>query len=248
MLLLQTLCERYWNDLHPQLEQEQGQEANEPRDAAEGRANILRWLDQKLIPTLRQAPMIAAEDGGNYTWTAWEQAAQAGNADDVVVAALTATPSSLLSEQRTALQDALKTIELTQQTFDNHLGTAAPRLDLLANQVSDILQVLQSELQKREPAPPPPAVEPAPPPLEPPPATPRFRNRADAYACLAEAAAYLAEVEPHSPTPYLVKRAVEWGNMNTGALYQELFIRLGGQLSIFDMVGSDMLTAPPQQR
>lgn len=258
MLLLHTLCERYWNALHPQLEQEseheqepeqeQQQQRGQQREPAAGRANIIRWLDQKLVPTLRLAPMIAAENGNSYTWTDWEQGVQAGDAHSPIAAALTATPSSLLSEQRTALQDALKTIGLTQQTFDDHLGAAAPRLDLLSSQVSDILRVLQTELQKREPAT---VIEPSPvpaPDAPAPPPAPRFRNRADAYACLAEAAAYLAEVEPHSPTPYLVKRAVEWGNMNTGALYQELFIRLGGQLSIFDMVGSDMLTAPPPRK
>jgi type VI secretion system protein ImpA len=34
-----------------------------------------------------------------------------------------------------------------------------------------------------------------------------------------------------------VRRATEWGSLNTVELYQELFLRLGGQLNIFEMLG-----------
>lgn len=47
-------------------------------------------------------------------------------------------------------------------------------------------------------------------------------SRADAYRRLNEAAEYLLRTEPHSPTPYLVRRAVAWGNMTLAELLQEL--------------------------
>lgn len=46
-------------------------------------------------------------------------------------------------------------------------------------------------------------------------------SRADAYYRLAEAAEYLIRTEPHSPVPYLVKRAVQWGNMSLAELLYE---------------------------
>jgi predicted component of type VI protein secretion system len=46
-------------------------------------------------------------------------------------------------------------------------------------------------------------------------------SRADAYYRLAEAAEYLLRTEPHSPVPYLVKRAVQWGNMSLAELLYE---------------------------
>jgi type VI secretion system protein ImpA len=46
-------------------------------------------------------------------------------------------------------------------------------------------------------------------------------SRADAYYRLAEAAEYLMRTEPHSPVPYLVKRAVQWGNMSLAELLYE---------------------------
>ena len=60
-----------------------------------------------------------------------------------------------------------------------------------------------------------------------------IRNRTDAYRRLSEAADYLLRTEPHSPTPYLVKRAVEWGNMSLPELLQQI-VRNEGELSEID--------------
>ena len=46
---------------------------------------------------------------------------------------------------------------------------------------------------------------------------------------LAEAADYLARTEPHSPTPYLVRRAIAWGSMSLEQLLPEM-IRNGNEL------------------
>ncbi len=53
--------------------------------------------------------------------------------------------------------------------------------------------------------------------------------RAEAYAQLARAAALLQELEPHSPIPYLVNRAVALGRMPFPQLMEQL-IRDGGIL------------------
>ncbi|MCW2249426.1 type VI secretion system ImpA family protein [Azospirillum fermentarium] len=47
-------------------------------------------------------------------------------------------------------------------------------------------------------------------------------SREDAYRRLTEAADYLLRTEPHSPVPYLIKRAVAWGRMDLSELLQEL--------------------------
>jgi len=57
-----------------------------------------------------------------------------------------------------------------------------------------------------------------------------IRSRAEAYQRLAEAAEYLMRTEPHSPAPYLVKRAIAWGNMTLDQLLPEL-IRNDGTLT-----------------
>lgn len=41
-----------------------------------------------------------------------------------------------------------------------------------------------------------------------------IENREQAYAILGDVANYLERIEPHSPTPYLIRRAITWGGMN----------------------------------
>ncbi|HEX8451250.1 MAG TPA: type VI secretion system protein TssA [Longimicrobium sp.] len=54
------------------------------------------------------------------------------------------------------------------------------------------------------------------------PAGPSIRGRDEAYALLEAAAGYLGRTEPHSPTPWLVRRAVAWGGMELGELLETL--------------------------
>jgi type VI secretion system protein ImpA len=43
--------------------------------------------------------------------------------------------------------------------------------------------------------------------------------------------------EPHSPTPYLVKRAVSWGNMTLNELLQELVSEEHDLEQIYKLLG-----------
>lgn len=60
-----------------------------------------------------------------------------------------------------------------------------------------------------------------------------IRSRAEAYWRLSEAAEYLLRTEPHSPTPYLVRRAVEWGSMNLFDLLRQI-VRNDGEMQEID--------------
>lgn len=65
-------------------------------------------------------------------------------------------------------------------------------------------------------------------------------NREDAYALLARAAAYLREHEPHSPTPYLIERALTWGRMPLRELMDEVLSEDGGMRWYAAMLGLDI--------
>ena len=58
----------------------------------------------------------------------------------------------------------------------------------------------------------------------------RIKTRAEAYSILEEIAAFLHHTDPHSPTPYLIWRAVSWGEMHFDELLPEL-VRDNGELS-----------------
>lgn len=60
-----------------------------------------------------------------------------------------------------------------------------------------------------------------------------IRSRAEAYRRLSEAADYLLRTEPHSPTPYLVRRAVEWGGMSLHEVLQQI-VRNDGEMQEID--------------
>ena len=64
-----------------------------------------------------------------------------------------------------------------------------------------------------------------------------IRSRREAYRMLSEAADYLLMHEPHSPTPYLVKRAVSWGNMTLNELLQELVSEEHDLRQIYKLLG-----------
>lgn len=62
-------------------------------------------------------------------------------------------------------------------------------------------------------------------------------SREEAYRLLEIAATYLQRTEPHSPTPYLVQRAVNWGRLPLPELMLEI-VREEGDLSrYFSMLG-----------
>lgn len=57
-----------------------------------------------------------------------------------------------------------------------------------------------------------------------------IESRAHAYRLLEFVARYLEENEPHCPTPYLLKRAVSWGQMPLADLTREI-VRTEGDLT-----------------
>ena len=64
-----------------------------------------------------------------------------------------------------------------------------------------------------------------------------IRSREEAYRRLSEAANFLLRTEPHSPTPYLVMRAVAWGGMPLAALLQELVHSEGDLKQLYNLLG-----------
>jgi type VI secretion system protein ImpA len=67
-----------------------------------------------------------------------------------------------------------------------------------------------------------------------------IRGRADAYRMLLTAAQYLKQIEPHSPTSYLVMKAVSWGDKSLDDLLRE-FVREGLNLeALFTFLGIEL--------
>lgn len=65
----------------------------------------------------------------------------------------------------------------------------------------------------------------------------RWRNRREAYATLEALADYLGEVEPHSPTPFLIRRAANWGRMTLPEVVAEIIREEGDASRLFQVLG-----------
>lgn len=62
-------------------------------------------------------------------------------------------------------------------------------------------------------------------------------DRKQAYAALVSIASYLQSVEPHSPTPYLIQRAVELGQMSLPDMIKEVNTSAGSLDRFFELLG-----------
>ena len=63
------------------------------------------------------------------------------------------------------------------------------------------------------------------------------QTRDQAYQALDSIAAYLHRTEPHSPTPYLIKRAVNWGRMPLPELMAEVIREEGDLNKLINLLG-----------
>lgn len=254
LVLIREICTRYWDDIHP----------SAADGDVEHRANIVGSIADKNLRALRLAPLIGIDGNRPYCWADWERAYRneqlrpAQGKTDVELegvslqelqSALGAAATDGFIELRNHLSMGLQAIEALSAALDPLFGDQAPSMSNMAELLEQMRSLVDGELHKRgvEPHGAAPETDMAAPETEhvvEREATPErtiagsaLRERADAYAKLAETAEILMRLEPHSPVPYLVRRATEWGRLNTAELYQELFLRLGGQINIFEVLG-----------
>ena len=151
--------------------------------------------------------------------------------------------------------DASATLRLLVERLDGQLGQDSPSLARLQAMVDAIATACTALLQEI-PAPVVEAPAPAAAPAEsadtattaPAAATPApavaaaapasgFINREHAYQVLDAAARYLAEIEPHSPTPYLIRRAAQLGQMSLPQMLAEVTADAGSLDKFFSLLG-----------
>lgn len=245
--LIDALLLQYGERLHPQ--------------DSEHRINLLLWIGQKLLPPLRRVMITATGSGHEYAWNDWEQAQRneqlraslgkqrEGEIEGATLAdvgaALACTPDARIVFLRDCLRDGIVALPSLERTLDAQFGDDAPGLSVMRNLLERIEVVVVAEARRRGVVTPVRSDEDATPmpddsgqgddsAMGSPSGT---LDRREVYAALAEIAHALETIEPHSPVPYLIRRAVAWGGLNTAQLYSEVFVRCGGQINIFELLG-----------
>lgn len=245
--LMAELCARFWETLHPELE----------AGDCEARVSPVVWVNEKLSLKIKLLAVSAPQAGEvpAYSYADWESAAHLENLSKRDPKALQnaeargqVTPakfhtSVMLTERNFYAElyaDAASALEACgslEGVLAELCGpAAAPSLghfreavegvrrlahDVLASRPAADYELEAGESQyvygeEEEAAPGWSSGAP-------------IRSRAEAYQRLAEAADYLLRTEPHSPTPYLVRRAVEWGSMSLHEVLQQL-VRNDGEM------------------
>jgi type VI secretion system protein ImpA len=185
--------------------------------------------------------------------------------DDMNASAQGKSLAALVS-MRSRLQHAAARWDTLAEMLDARMGVNAPSVARVAEMLRRLERAAHSLTGGREPAPPAqtavaaPAGQPASAPANEPnrslsmvsatsqqapaPGEPEsilrpgaIANRDEAYRLLETVAAYLQKTEPHSPTPYLIKRAVAWGRMSLADLMQEVVREEGDITRFFSLLG-----------
>jgi type VI secretion system protein ImpA len=217
--LLREMVEQCWDRIWPPLEE----------GDLEVRASPFNWLDEadrgaRFPTTLRKVPFVTGPEG-RYGWLEWRQS-QDGKGDvsrEVFDQAVAATSAEDVDTALADLNEALAEMSQLAQLLDDKLGKGvAPAFTGMRQAAEEARGLLTDILQRKRPAS---ALESDSSGDGSGAATgaPRaVTSRAEAYRQLAHAAAVLQELEPHSPIPYLVQRAVELGSLPFPQLIRQL--------------------------
>ena len=222
LALLRRLVEECWDRLFPPIEEEED---------AEVRAAAFTWLSDpdrgsRFPHTLRAVGLVGAGDA-TLGWKDWKvgQTPPKDANDKKPAEAKAAFEKAILNTPRAACQDAVDDLKAAQaeldaldRLLDATMGRQAPALSGVREALGQCATLAEQVLAQKGPAPaappapegPPPAADDAPAPAAAP-AAPKPTNRAQLYQQIAETSAALKKLEPHSPIPYLLERAVELG-------------------------------------
>jgi len=265
-LLIQQMCEHYWDDMYPQMID----------GDVEFRTNPLSWINYKLTPVIKSLPITQAKlDGNELSWNDWESAQHFekvkqqnqqkndwnGASTQEFKQRLAATANEHFFKIITEIGDALQAMEQLQTWLDDCCGNDSPSFSDLTGILHQINDMATQELGRRGVV-----------------FTTQENGqntteegssndgsndgigdsesgggnggsgnggsnsgalitREDAFAALLRAADFLIKDDPHSMVPYLVYTACDWGKLSAPELYQEIFLEKGGQINVFEIMG-----------
>lgn len=242
--LVAGLCERYPEALHPQAEEGDQSWRVTPLDwLARTYASVLHTR----VPVFDNE----GGDFATFTLHDWQQLQHQQVMSTDSKAAKAAAEAAHLRQQKlnervrdvpiaawlrkkASLEAGLADLQRLDQWSDDWLGDIAPSYSPLREVILAQVALVQGFIDMHPQRPSPLAPEPLPTAVE---AlqtdneevevnrtvdAQNLSNRDEAYRQLELIADYLARTEPHSPVPYLIRRAVEWGNKPLNELLNEL--------------------------
>ena len=235
MKLMRALMERYWGDLYPAIDQEDGD------GPLVGRINVVTALSDSLSIAVKRIPLTDNLLGLSYNFLQWQESKkfdvphdQSEHTEKIAELielakeegkitskdwsnAEKATPYEYFLNRLNLIKECQEELKLFDESMDEKFQRQAPGLGTLSRSLGDVHDLIaEIEAKKR--------------PIvtsdghggdgdgagiEQGLAIPQgaVRSRQEALKRLEEVARYFRQTEPHSPVAFLVQRAVKWGNM-----------------------------------
>jgi type VI secretion system protein ImpA len=222
--LLRQLVAECWDRVNPPIESE---------DDLEVRAAPFYWLDEsdrgaRFPHSLRRVPLLRGEDGP-VGWVQWKESQSGGDVSPADIERATlATPREQCQANVDDLTASWQELDALTQDLNAKLGQNAPSFSGLRQALGECRSLAQQILQRKGPDLSQIVAESG---AEGPATSDgqpgsylgrQVGSRAQVYQQLAETAALLQQLEPHSPIPYLIQRAVELGALSFPELMKEL--------------------------
>jgi type VI secretion system protein ImpA len=247
ILLLHGLCAHFWDSLHPAVDD----------GDLDLRLSPLVWMNEKLSTQLTLLAITAPTDAesGVFNYAQLQKLLNNRNSQQAAAQqskfqrSLTLTPTVFYQQLAQHLDSSLSVVKQLDALLDQHCAKAAPSLIRFRDALQGIAQAVARILKERLPN----QTEAGAATLALDEAQTEgqnmqdepindgqhgpIRSRSEAYRRLAEAADYLLRTEPHSPTPYLVQRAVAWGSLPLHQLLQELVNDQSDLKAIYSLLG-----------
>jgi type VI secretion system protein ImpA len=239
LTLINQLCERFWDSIFPLPDE----------GDIENRISPLIWMDEKIPTCLGMLAITAPQDieQPRYNFFDYQKVNQpqsnqsAGLSISQLQQSATLTPTTFYQNLNDQLNTSLQLLKQLNAFLDDKYQRHAPSLikfrEFLGNIQAFVLRILKERATDT-------------------PALPyennqqkqmdntnynnntgEIRSRDEAYQRLAQAADYLLRTEPHSPTPYLVKRAVSWGSLPLQELLLELVNDRSDLRALYTLLG-----------
>ena len=227
--LIAALCRDFWPDLHPGAGDD------------DARGNAIEWLADTCRRAARVVPVTAPNREGavSYNWNDIDVADRTVKEKALVSASM--TPRAWLASRAAEVESAVEAVEELDAIVTANLPEdIAPSLVKLRTTLEAIQKFFPVE-----DAPPVRAESPSyvqettveEPVFETVAAHGEITSRGEAYQRLREASDYLLRTEPHSPVPYLVRRAIAWGNLTLAELLEELLTKNADLQTIYTLLG-----------
>ena len=230
--LARGLVEQAWDRLRPAIE--------EPDDL-EVRAASFNWLDDSdrgaLFPNRVRGARLVEGPSGPISWNDWNLA-RTGKGQvpvDEIEKAVEAAPREACQVVADDIEGAIGELQLLLGLMNERMGPSSPSLGQLREAVFDCRALAQQVLARKGPAPVVDAEveaeardevavggEPGEDPGAGSSLAKAIKNRAQAYQRLNEIADTLAILEPHSPIPFVIRRAIALGQLSFPELMKEL--------------------------